>query len=112
YVFMRRIHARDDKPYCVINIYIDDELFRRNPKGFRTQTVIPLLASMQVVADAHQTLTIGSADLEVARCLDLSINAPVAEVRRIFRNAAGEVIYLAEVTYRGDAIRFEMNLKT
>ncbi|NYT86417.1 GntR family transcriptional regulator [Pollutimonas harenae] len=111
YVFMRRIHSRDGKPYCVINIYMDDELFRRNPDGFRNQTVIPLLASMQVVADAHQTLTIGSADIEVARCLDLSINAPVAEVRRIFRNAAGEVIYLAEVTYRGDAIRFEMNLK-
>lgn len=111
YVFMRRIHARDGNPYCIISIYMDDDLFQRNPEGFRNHTVIPLLASMRVVADAHQTLTIGTADIEVARCLGLSINAPVAEVRRIFRNAAGEVIYLAEVTYRGDAIHVEMDLK-
>jgi GntR family transcriptional regulator len=39
------------------------------------------------------------------------MNAPVAEVRRIFKDAAGTVIYLADVTYRGDAIRLEMDLR-
>jgi GntR family transcriptional regulator len=62
------------------------------------------------IANAHQTLIIGTADIDTARHLDLSINAPVAEVRRIFKDAGGIIIYLAEVTYRGDAIRLEMNL--
>ncbi len=56
-------------------------------------------------------LTIGTADLEVARLLGVPVNAPVAEVRRVFRDETGRVIYLGEVTYRGDAIHVEMNLK-
>ena len=39
------------------------------------------------------------------------MNAPVAEVRRLFRDPAGTVIYLAEATYRGDAIHVQMDLK-
>ncbi|MGP1614167.1 MAG: GntR family transcriptional regulator [Pollutimonas bauzanensis] len=110
YVFMRRVHSRGGQPYCIINIYLDEELFRQQPERFRNETVIPLLASMNKVADAHQALTIGTADMEVAQLLNLSINAPVAEVRRIFKDAQGKIIYLAEVTYRGDSVRVEMDL--
>jgi GntR family transcriptional regulator len=113
YAFMRRVHFRDGHAYCVINIYLDERIFRKSPQKFRSQTVIPLLTSMKGVkiARAHQVLTIGTADMEVARLLELPMNAPVAEVRRIFLDAAGTVIYLAEVTYRGDAIQVEMDLK-
>jgi GntR family transcriptional regulator len=113
YAFMRRVHLRDGKPYCVINIYLDERIFRRSPQAFRKKTVIPLLKAMKGVriAQAHQVLTISSADMEVARLLELPVNAPTAEVRRIFKDAEGTVIYLADVTYRGDAIRLEMDLK-
>lgn len=113
YAFMRRVHSRDGHPYCVISIYLDERIFRKAPEKFRTKTVIPLLTSMKSVriADAHQVLTIATADMEVARLLDLPMNAPVAEVRRIFKDAEGTVIYLADVTYRGDAIRVEMDLQ-
>ena len=112
YVFMRRIHERQDQPYCVINIYLDEDVFKKDPARFRQETVIPLLASIGNLADGHQTLTIGTADMEVARLLNLPFNAPVAEVRRVLRDAGNRIIYLAEVTYRGDAIRVEMDLKT
>ena len=113
YVFMRRVHSRDGHPYCVISIYLDERVFRKAPEKFRSQTVIPLLTSMKSVriAQAHQVLTIATADMEVARLLELPMNAPVAEVRRIFKDAEDTVIYLADVTYRGDAIRVEMDLQ-
>ena len=113
YVFMRRVHSQQGEPYCVINIYLDELIFRRSPKRFRAQTVIPLLASMKGVqiADARQVLTIGAADTEVAKLLKLAVHAPVAEVRRVFKAPDGRVIYLGEVTYRGDAIQLQMNLK-
>ena len=113
YAFMRRVHSRDGRPYCVINIYLDERIFRKSPAAFRSRTVIPLLKSMKGlrIASAHQVLTIGSADMEVAALLGLPVNAPVAEVRRVFKDAAGTVVYLAEVTYRGDAIRLEMDLQ-
>lgn len=113
YVYMRRVHSRDDRAYCVINIYLDEQIFRRHPERFRNETVIPLLTAMRKpsIAHAHQVLTIGTADMEVAHLLDLPINAPVAEVRRVFKDEQGTIIYLAEVTYRGDAIHLEMDLQ-
>jgi GntR family transcriptional regulator len=113
YAYMRRVHVRDDHPYCVIDIHLDERIFRRSPQAFRNKTVIPLLTSMKDVRirDAHQVMTLGTADMEVARLLEAPVNSPVAEVRRIFKDEAGTVIYLADVTYRGDAIRLEMDLK-
>jgi GntR family transcriptional regulator len=113
YAFMRRVHSRDGRAYCVINIYLDERIFRRSPQAFRSRTVIPLLTSMKSVHihAAHQVLTIGTADAEVAGLLNVPFNSPVAQVRRIFKDESGTVIYLADVTYRGDAIRLEMDLK-
>jgi GntR family transcriptional regulator len=111
YAFMRRVHSREGRPYCVINIYLDERLFRRRPRRFRNQTVIPQLVEMGVVAHARQVLTVGTADMEVASLLRVPVNAPVAEVRRVFTDADRRVIYLGEVTYRGDFIHVEMDLK-
>ena len=47
----------------------------------------------------------------MARLLQLPVNAPVAEVRRVFNDDKGTVIYVAHATYRGDAIRLEMDLR-
>jgi GntR family transcriptional regulator len=113
YVYMRRVHAHDGRPYCVIDIYLDAEIFARRPTRFRKETVIPLLLGMPTVtiATARQVLTISTADLEVARHLQISVNAPVAEVRRVFTGPKRRVIYLGEVTYRGDFVHVEFDLK-
>jgi GntR family transcriptional regulator len=83
------------------------------PRRFRRETVVPLLLELPRVSigRAWQTLEIGSADVMVARHLHIAVNAPVAEVRRVCQDKAGTVIYLGEVTYRGDYIHLEMDLK-
>lgn len=113
YVFMRRIHARNGQPYCVINIYLDASIFAKHPARFRKETVIPILMGMSSVdiVSARQVLTISTADVEVARHLGINVNAPVAEVRRVFTGPDRRVIYLGEVTYRGDFVRMEIDLK-
>ena len=58
----------------------------------------------------HQTLTIGTADPETAGQLGIGVNAPVAYVRRVFRTPDGTVLYLGDVTYRGDLVQLEMDL--
>lgn len=113
YHFLRRVHSRDGEPYCVISVYLDERVFRRAPARFRRETVIPVLLDLRgvKVAEARQTLTIATADVEVASLLGIPINAPVADVRRVCRDRKGIVIYLGEVTYRGDYIRLEMDLE-
>jgi GntR family transcriptional regulator len=114
YVYMRRIHARQGRPYCVISIYLDAAIFAKHPTRFRKETVIPLLMTMPTVkiVTARQVLTISTADLEVARHLGINVNAPVAEVRRVFTGPKRRVIYLGEVTYRGDFVHMEIDLKS
>jgi GntR family transcriptional regulator len=113
YHFMRRVHSRDGVPYCVISIYLEDGVFRKARRRFRTETVIPVLLELPGVRIAHarQTLVIATADVQVASLLAVPVNSPVAEVRRVCTDARGTVIYLGEVTYRGDYVRLEMDLQ-
>mgnify|MGYP001615492569 CR=1 FL=1 len=80
YRHMRRMHAREGVPYCVISLYLDERIFRRAAERFRREIVISVLRKLRgvKVAKARQTLTIGSADVEVASLLKIPINAPVA----------------------------------
>lgn len=114
YVYMRRVHSHQGRPYCVIGIYLDADVFARRPARFRKETVIPILMSMPSlrIVTARQRLTISTADVEVARHLGIAVNAPTAEVRRVFTGPKRRVIYLGEVTYRGDFIHVEFDLKS
>lgn len=113
YHFMRRVHSREGERYCVISIYIDQRIFKKAASRFRKETIIPVLLDIPGVeiARASQTIAIGTADMDVASHLGVKVNTPVAEVRRVCASADGTVIYLGEVTYRGDYIRLEMDLK-
>lgn len=112
YRYLRRVHSREGRPYCVISIFLDERIFRRAPSRFRRETVIPVLLDLRVpIAQARQTLRIGTADVESAGYLGIKVNAAVAEVRRVFRDSSGTVVYLGDVTYRGDYVHLEMNLK-
>ncbi|WP_182915195.1 hypothetical protein [Rhodopseudomonas palustris] len=63
------------------------------------------------IAGALRRLTIGTVELEVAKLPRVPPNSPVAEVRRVFAMADRKVIHLAKVTYRGDFVRIEMDLR-
>jgi GntR family transcriptional regulator len=113
YFHMRRVHSRDGERYCVISMYIDYRVFRRAPARFRRELVLPLLTSLPglKIASGRQTLTIAKADVETAQLLGIAASSPTAEVRRILCGADGAAIYLADVTYRGDYIHLEMDLR-
>ncbi|HEY9550280.1 MAG TPA: GntR family transcriptional regulator [Kiloniellaceae bacterium] len=112
YRHMKRIHFKDDVPYCVIDIYLDQRIFDQAPERCRSETVLQLLTALPGVeiARAHQTLTIGSADPDVAGQLKIPVNAPTAEVHRFIADSDGCVIYVADIVYRGDFIRLDIDL--
>ncbi|MDR5822016.1 GntR family transcriptional regulator [Caballeronia sp. LZ043] len=112
YTHMKRVHSTEGAPYCVISLYLDERIFSKSPERFRSQTVIPLLMDLKPcpIAKAHQTLTIGSADAETARLLRVPAESPIARVERVFNDRDGVVIYYADVVYRGDVVRLEMDL--
>lgn len=112
YHLLRRTHTRDGETYCVISIYFDKDLFARHEDEFRTQLALPVLVDSDDidVARARQSLTIGKCDYDTAGLLSLAVGDPVVEVRRVICDGQDRVIYLADVTYRGDFVRLEMDL--
>lgn len=112
YFRMRRVHSRDDVPYCVIALHIELDVFRRCESRFRHELVLPVLTSLDAldIGAAHQRLTVVGCDLESARLLDVAPGAPAAHVRRVIRRESGTVLYFADVIYRGDFIHLDMNL--
>ncbi len=113
YFHMRRVHAREGIKYCVISMYIDERVFKKAPKRFRKEVVLPILFNLPGVTIAHarQTMHISRADVEVAGLLDIPVGEPIADVRRVLVGPDDTVIYLAEVHYRGDHVHLDMDLK-
>jgi GntR family transcriptional regulator len=113
YFPMRRVHSRAGERYCVISIYIEHRIYDLAPRRFRDELVLPVLTSLPGVdiGAGRQVLTITGADPETASILGIPVNTPMAEVRRLLLDRSGTVIYVADITYRGDVIQLEMDLK-
>ena len=113
YFRLRRTHSRDEVPYCVITLYIDLPIFRRAERRFREELVLPVLTSLEglIIGAAEQRLTVVGLDLESARLLGLAPGSPGAHVRRVLRHDSGEIVYFADVVYRGDFVHLDMDLR-
>ncbi len=57
------------------------------------------------------TLIVVYAYCDRTRLLKVPSNAPVGRVERIFRDAEGEIVYAAELVYRGDWVKWEVDLQ-
>jgi GntR family transcriptional regulator len=114
YQMMRRLHTRDGAPYLIGRFYLDLEVFRKGPPSqFRRQPTLPILHRIagRRIARAQQAMTIGMADITDAALLQVPMNAPIANVRRLAWDRDGRLLYVGEGIYRGDAIRLEMELR-
>ncbi|MBT2304457.1 GntR family transcriptional regulator [Variovorax paradoxus] len=113
YVYMRRLHFTEGKPYALIALHLLQEIFQRSPEAFRSHAVIPELLRMKTVRihRARQTMSIGSADAETARLLKVRAGTPVAHVTRVFLDGKEQILYYAEVIYRGDWVKWEIELQ-
>jgi GntR family transcriptional regulator len=106
YRYMRRVHYSDNKPYCVLDVFLANSCYRRAPRKFDTKIIIRVLqrvarASLGKMTQSFRILT---ADLELARLLDVPLNTPIGEVRRVITNRDNEILYLGTGRYRGDLV--------
>ena len=112
YRYIKKVHSYHGFPCAVVGVYLDKRCFDRAPKRFQNETIIPVLESLPDVkiSHCHQVLTIGQSDVETASLLQVPLNAPVGEVRRVLTDPDGCIIYVGEVSYRGDLVKFEIDL--
>jgi GntR family transcriptional regulator len=112
YVFLRSVQKRGGQPYAYARIHVAKHIHARAPKQFASRVALTVLSEMAdlAISRAHQTLAIGSADIETARILGIALNAPTAEARCVVVDDDGVVIYVGEITYPGDCVRINIEL--
>lgn len=112
YRYIRRVHIRQRQAISVISLWLDDTIFTLSPRRFRKELIIPALLDLagDRIVKARQTLTVSTAGPEAARDLAISENSPVAEVRRVVCDGSGTVIYVCDLVYRSEYIKWEVDL--
>ncbi len=112
YIFMRSVQYKGGEPYGIVNLHLDNEIYKRAPENFRQHPALSVLASLKGIdiQDAHQTIVIGSADPVTADLLQIGLGAPTAECRCVVIDANGVTIYAADIIYRSDAIKLHIDL--
>lgn len=114
YRHLRRRHSRQNQPYMIADVYIDERLIDRIPRAaFTTKTALKLVADIPGVdlADVEQIMTIGAADIAASDALQMPMNAPVAQVNRYGIGKDGELLIFVRGIYRADVVRLSIKSK-
>ena len=113
YRAMSRIHTKSGKPFCQVDIKLDDALFERAPDRFAQEIVVSVLKELGVsIHKARQKFTISYADFTMAQALKIKVNSAVFRVLREFLDNQGKLIYSATLYYPGDLLELEMEFAT
>jgi GntR family transcriptional regulator len=105
-------HAEIPHPVALTDLLVDESLFRRIEKETPgNRPILERLAAFHAdLGRIQQTLTIGEADIELARRLGVHEAAPVAELRRIVRDSSGPIIYFGHLFFRGELVRLDFSV--
>ncbi len=109
----RRRHWNGEQPFLLTGVYVERKLAESIPPDrLTTQTAIRMVAELPGVhlADAHQTFTAGTADMDVADLLQIPLNAPVMHLDRFATDASGCLVVASLGIYRADVVRIEISL--
>ena len=105
----RRVHSRDDAPYCLIDIHLRADVFASNPDRFRNEPVVLVLAEAHrsLIDTVRQTVTFSIADADVSDALRIPLGAPVVEIRRTITDTESVVVAHTYARYPGEYVRLD-----
>ena len=101
YTFLRSVQFNGGKPFSVVNLHLDQELFLRDSKRFTRSAALPKIVEMEdvVITHAYQTFTIGVADPETADLLEIGLGEPTADCQLTVLDDKDVAIYVADIHY-------------
>ncbi|WP_169566691.1 GntR family transcriptional regulator [Sneathiella limimaris] len=114
YVCVRKLHYHEEYPFCLMDIYVEETLFKKLPLDQMTKKTIAALIhkySDIPINSAKQILKIGIADYENAAILNVDMSSPIAEFDRLFCSEDEHIISTGHYLYRGDLFQMETDHK-
>lgn len=108
-----RVNWSEQLPYSLAQIYLEWQMREQLPAALDEAAVLPLLAKSlrSRLAAFQQTLTISTADLELAKHLHREVGEPIVQVRRAITDTEGVLVYLAIVQYPAMYLRIETEVR-
>ncbi len=112
YAFIRSVQYNNKRPFSVVNLYLAKDIFDRDVNGFEKNAALPKILKMKGIEVVHafQTLTIGVADPETSRLLDIGLGDPTADCRLVLVDRKGVALYVAEIQYLRDCFAQRVDL--
>lgn len=112
YEYLRSVQSRNNEPFAFVSVHIEKRIFDQAPHAFRMRTALPVLSSLKKVkiGCARQSFIVGTSDPEIAHVLQIPISAPTVEAHCVVADPKGIVIYVADIIYRGDCVRLDIDL--
>ncbi len=114
YQYMQRRHRRDGVLYLLGSAWLDARIWSRlSETAICDLPIIRVLNDMPGVAidRAEQTMAVTTADFEIARLLEVPLNAPVVVVDRSIFDETGRLLMESRGHYRADYVRLTVKLK-
>jgi GntR family transcriptional regulator len=115
YHAVRRVLSRDGIPYLVGTSYVDCRIMDEagGEDALQRMSVYRVLEASRrsKPVKGDQTITIGTADAEIASLLEIPLNAPVVDVFRRILDARDTLIYQSEGRFRSDFVQALRRLK-
>lgn len=110
YCRIRKIHMSGRVPYCTMELFIDQSIVDRWPRGIeRREKLAPLIinGTSPRITVARERIVVAAADFNEAKLLEYPMAGPVARMTRILCDQAGRAVYFGRFTYRGDRFGIE-----
>ncbi len=104
YTFLKSVQFNSGRPFSVVHLHLDQQLFLRDHKRFTRSAALPKIVEMEdmVITHAYQIFSIGVADPETADLLEIGLGEPTADCHLTVIDDRGVAIYVADIHYLKD----------
>ena len=115
YQYLARTMYSHNYPYHIAEYFVDADVYKMRKADYWSKNTIgraiPAMEEFSPVS-IRQIIKVEAADIDVAKKLDLDLNATVLHARRVFATASdNRFLCLALLTFRADMVRFETTIE-
>ncbi|TVQ54010.1 MAG: GntR family transcriptional regulator [Rhodobacteraceae bacterium] len=112
YRYLESVQSRRGQPFSYARVHVSEEIVALAPERFAAEPTIAVLATLPdlTVTGARQSFVVGAADTRIAEMLKIGLGSPTVEAHLVVNDGAGRAIYVADVVYRGDCVRLDVDL--
>ncbi len=113
YVRLQALHHHGVRAYCHVNSWIEQDIYRASIDRLTAEPALRVLHERygDRLSRVEQTLTIGLAEVSVARVLDIAFGSPIALIRRSVFDRDQRCIYAAQVHFPASVVKIEANAR-